>query len=289
MHKNHCFSLSPLQQWHNRSHYLCSFPNLPPSSTQAHNYIQYMHTLRAKHLKSLISNLQELETLIVQDYWFHRAAALSGHLQWWGKAVAAKSPLAFIRRLRGGNRLVRACWSLMNNWCRLMGKTGRFVVVVPVGQSLLKQLEITSRVASINNPNYCIVSANFLPTSRLQPSAKQTASKASRFCFCMWALYMCDLFHTDAHNRGDERSSDESHWGARERSSTTPQTLSSVRETAVLSWTWETRRKDAHQYIKVCISQTSALGLLFACVYGRFLLFHFYHFLFKIHSYDQLL
>lgn len=77
-----------------------------------------------------------LEALIDRGYWFLSAAALSGHLQWWGKTIAAKSALVFIRRLSGGNQLVRVYWNLINNWCSLMGRTaGEFVLVLPAGQS----------------------------------------------------------------------------------------------------------------------------------------------------------
>lgn len=118
------------------------FVSLHFTLSLSNTYTGKTHTRIYTHIKSwtpqitLISNLLVFEALMVQGYWFHSAAALSGHLQWWGKTMAAKSALAFIRRLSGGNQLVRVYWNLINIWCRLMGRTtGEFVLVLPAGQS----------------------------------------------------------------------------------------------------------------------------------------------------------
>lgn len=107
-----------------------------PTHTQPKHTRICIHTLTTKHLKSLSSVIRWCwEAPIVRGYWFLCAAALSGHLQWWGKTMAAKSALAFIRGRSGGNQLERLYWNLINIWWRLMGRTtGELVSVLPAGQ-----------------------------------------------------------------------------------------------------------------------------------------------------------
>lgn len=155
------------------NYYLClsSFPPLSLSLLHLHTHI---HTLTPQI--TLISNLQVFDALIVHSYWFHSAAALSGHLKWWGKTIAAKSSLAFIRRLSGGNQLVRVYWNLINNWCRLMGRTtGKFVLrFPPVGQcgwwKLLNNYNQHTGLFSINNLHFFSFFQSFSQVIRVDPS-----------------------------------------------------------------------------------------------------------------------
>lgn len=177
------------------------------------------------------------ETLVVQCYWFHSAAALKGNLQWWGKTVTAKSSLAFIRRVSEGNQLVRVYWNLMNNWCRLIRRTtGKFVLVLPVGQSLTKQLKITAQVFSINNPNF-LTTLVLIHSVQYNTRSAPTFSKVYNIkglALLLCAHYMYDLFHTNAHNKSTVHSLDESYGWAGEQSSTSPQILSTLWEMVLL-------------------------------------------------------